>query len=101
MSDVAADSAPPEAASPEHPLHDQWVKERTLAMEVAHQQRIGGTLTVAVDPRLNQSGTVYLAWGDKQGQSDFVLHVRRSADRGVTWSTDDLLTVPNATSFPW
>jgi hypothetical protein len=62
------------------------------------QQRIGGTLSVAVDLRPHQSGTVYLAWGDKQPQSDFVLHVRRSTDRGVTWSPGDLLTLANATN---
>jgi hypothetical protein len=60
------------------------------------QQRVGGTLAVAVDPRPNQSGTVYLAWGDTQPQSRFTLHVRRSTDRGATWSGQDLLTVPNA-----
>jgi hypothetical protein len=62
------------------------------------QQRIGGTLSIAVDPRPNQSGTVYLAYGDKQAQSNFVLHVRRSTDKGVTWSPQDLLTVNNATN---
>jgi hypothetical protein len=62
------------------------------------QQRIGGTLSIAVDPRPNHSGTVYLAYGDKQAQSAFVLHVRRSTDRGVTWSPQDLLTVNNATN---
>jgi hypothetical protein len=60
------------------------------------QQRVGGTLSVAVDPRPGQSGTVYLAWADRQAHSDFTLHVRRSADRGVTWSATDLLTVPGA-----
>jgi hypothetical protein len=60
------------------------------------QQRIGGTLSVAVDPRPNQSGTVYLAWADQQPPAFLVLHVRRSTDRGVTWSPADLLTVPNA-----
>jgi hypothetical protein len=33
---------PTDAASdPLHPDHDRWVKERTLAMEVAHAQRMG------------------------------------------------------------
>jgi hypothetical protein len=32
------------AADPLHPDHDRWVKERTLAMEVAHAQRMGLSL---------------------------------------------------------
>lgn len=60
------------------------------------QQRVGGALSIAVDPQANHSGTVYLAWADRQPSSDFTLHVRRSTDRGVTWSAADLLTVPNA-----
>lgn len=36
---------PTDAASdPLHPDHDRWVKERTLAIEVAHAERTGGTL---------------------------------------------------------
>ncbi len=62
------------------------------------QQRLGGALSIAVDPRPNQSGTVYLAWGDQQQQSILTLHIRRSTDRGVTWSPADLLTVANATN---
>ena len=62
------------------------------------QQRIGGTLSVAVDPRPDRSGTVYLAWGDRNPQSDFILHVRASTNRGANWSAADLLTVPNGTN---
>lgn len=63
------------------------------------QQRLGGTLSIAVDPRPGQSGTVYLAWGtDEPTTTGFTIHVRRSQDRGVTWSASDLLTVPNATN---
>jgi hypothetical protein len=63
------------------------------------QQRLGGTLAIAVDPRPGQSGTVYLAWGtDEPTTTGFTIHVRRSQDRGVTWSPDDLLTVPRATN---
>lgn len=32
------------ASDPKHPDHARWVKETTLAMEVAHAQRMGGTL---------------------------------------------------------
>jgi hypothetical protein len=60
------------------------------------QQRVGGALSIAVDPQPNNSGTVYLAWADRQPSSDFTLHVRRSTDRGDTWSAVDLLTVPGA-----
>jgi hypothetical protein len=59
------------------------------------QQRLGGSISVAVDPR--SSSTVFLAWGDRQSGSVLTLHVRVSRDRGVTWS-GDLLTVPNATN---
>src|SRR6266550_3828422 len=64
---------------------------------VTGQQRIGGTISIAVDP--NNSSIVYLAWGDRQPGSFLTIHVRRSTDRGVTWSgPGDLLTIPNATN---
>jgi hypothetical protein len=58
------------------------------------QQRLGSTLAIAVDPRPGQSGTVYLAWGGDEPATGFTIHVRRSLDRGVTWSPSDLLAVP-------
>ena len=60
------------------------------------QQRIGGTISIAIDP--NNSSIVYLVWGDRQPGSFLTLHVRRSTDRGMTWSAQDLLTVANATN---
>ena len=36
--------------------------------------------------------------GRSGAQFDFVLHIRRSTDRGITWSPADLLTVPNGTN---
>lgn len=62
------------------------------------QQRLGGSLSIAVDP--NNSSLVYLAWCDKPAGSTTIqtLHVRRSRDRGVTWSANDLLTVESATN---
>jgi hypothetical protein len=58
-------------------------------------ERIGSTLSLAVDP--NNSGTVYVAWADRVGNGDiYTIHVRRSTDRGVTWS-GDLRTITNAT----
>ena len=62
------------------------------------QQRLGGTLSLAVDRRANQSGTIYIAWADQQPQSMLTVHVRRSTDRGMTWSAADLLTAANATN---
>ncbi len=61
------------------------------------QERIGSTLTITVDPRAGQSGTVYLAWADRVGTNDYTIHVVMSSDRGQTW-TADLLTVTNATN---
>jgi hypothetical protein len=62
------------------------------------QQRLGGTLSIAVDRRAGQSSTVYLAWADQTPGSVLTVHVRRSIDRGVTWSSADLLTAGNATN---
>jgi hypothetical protein len=62
------------------------------------QQRLGGTLSLAVDRRAGRSGTVYRAWADQAAGSILIIHVRRSTDRGVTWSAADLLTVLNATN---
>jgi Putative Ig domain len=56
------------------------------------QQRLGGDLSVAADP--NQSATVYVAWADLS-HGKVTLHLRRSTDRGETWS-DDLLSVASA-----
>ena len=56
-------------------------------------QRTGGQAAIAVDP--NNSSTVYIAWGD--GTPAFTLHVRRSTDQGVTWSSD-LRTIASATN---
>ena len=55
-------------------------------------QRTGGDVSIAVDP--TNSAIVYVAYNDDIG-SDYVLHVLRSTDRGVTWSSD-LRTVGNA-----
>jgi hypothetical protein len=60
------------------------------------QERIGADLAIAVDP--TNSATVFVAWANRVGGSqgtDWTIHVRRSADRGRTWS-GDLRTVTNA-----
>lgn len=49
------------------------------------QERLGGDLSIAVDP--NNSSIVYIAYCDVQSGS-YTLHIRRSLNRGVTWSPD-------------
>src|SRR5881275_3249232 len=67
-----------------------WSNAPTLG-----QERIGSTLAIAVDPL--HSDTVYLAWADRAGTGDiYTVHVRRSTDRGATWS-GDLRALTNAT----
>jgi hypothetical protein len=58
------------------------------------QQRVGGDLSIAVDPR--DSATVYVCWGDLQGGT-YTLYVRKSTDSGVTWS-GNLRTIATATN---
>lgn len=72
-----------------------WSNAPTLG-----QERIGSTLSIAVDP--NNSSAVYVGWADKGTNGDiYTLHVRRSTDRGVTWSKADLprTTISNATNI--
>jgi len=72
-----------------------WSNAPTLG-----QERIGSTLSIAVDP--NNSSNVYVGWADRGSKGDiYTLHVRRSADRGVTWSKTDLphTTIRNATNI--
>lgn len=56
------------------------------------QDRLGGDLSIAVDP--NNSSNVYIAFCDVQS-GNYTIHIRRSSDRGVTWS-GDLKTISNA-----
>lgn len=67
-----------------------WSNASTLG-----QERIGSTLSIAVDP--NQSSTVYVAWGDRVGSETYTIHVRRSTDSGQNWS-GDLVTLTDATN---
>jgi len=72
-----------------------WSNAPTLG-----QERIGSTLSIAVDP--NNSSTVYVGWADQGNKGDiYTVHVRRSTDRGVTWSKTDLprTTISNATNI--
>jgi hypothetical protein len=56
------------------------------------QERWGGDISVAVDPR--NSSTVYVAYSTRVG-GVYTLHVVRSTDRGANWSAA-LLTAGNA-----
>ncbi len=70
----------------------QWSNAPTMG-----QERIGSTLALAVDEL--HSANVYVAWGDRVGNGDiWTVHVRRSTDRGATWSNNDVRTLTNATA---
>ncbi len=71
-----------------HEVRIPWSNQPTLGNE-----RIGSTLSIAVHP--TNSNIVYVAWADGEG-STYTLHVRRSIDRGQTWSAD-VRRVENAT----
>jgi hypothetical protein len=58
-------------------------------------ERTGGAVSIAVDP--SNSDVVYVSWADTQN-GVYTVHVRKSIDRGVTWSTNDLKTIPRATN---
>jgi hypothetical protein len=59
------------------------------------ERLVASSLSIAVDPR--NSSNLYVAWADRpSGTGGYNLHVRSSNDRGVTWSTADLLTITNA-----
>lgn len=65
------------------------------AFNTMGQQRIGGDLSIAVDP--NNSSNVYVVWGD-QNSGTYTLHMRKSTNGGATWPTTDLKSVSNATN---
>ncbi len=51
------------------------------------QERLGGDLSIAVDP--TDAASVWVAWCDRVGaQIGCTLHVRHSTDHGQTWSSD-------------
>ncbi|WP_143136045.1 hypothetical protein [Burkholderia ubonensis] len=58
------------------------------------QNRLGvSNVSIAVNP--NDSNLVYVAWGDSGGANRETIHVIRSVDRGINWSSD-LVTVTDA-----
>jgi len=58
-------------------------------------ERIGGAVSIAVDP--TNSSVAYVSWADMQN-GIYTIHLRKSTNRGVTWSATDLKTVPSATN---
>ena len=75
-------------------------RDRRLALSRSRAllgtQRVGGQCAIAVDPR--NSSIVYIAWADGTAGANQTIHVRRSTDRGVTWSASDIRTIANATN---
>lgn len=74
------------------------VTGRTIPFEnfqaMGMERLVASDLSIAIDPR--DSSRLYVAWGDRpSGSTNLTLHVRRSTDRGQTWSAD-LRTVANA-----
>jgi hypothetical protein len=55
---------------------------------------LNNDLNIAVDP--TNSNVVYIVWCDSVVPDYYTLRVRKSSDRGVTWSAD-LITVDHAT----
>jgi hypothetical protein len=58
-------------------------------------ERIGGTVSIAVDP--NNAANVWVAWADGTSSNDYTIRVRQSTEKGATWSRD-LKTVISATN---
>jgi hypothetical protein len=50
------------------------------------QQRLGGDVSMAVDP--TNSDIIYVAYNDDQPNGVYALHLLRSTDRGRTWSPE-------------
>lgn len=63
---------------------------------LGNNRLVGSNMSIAVDP--NAAATVFIAWCDRVGASDYTLHVRRSVDSGQNWGAADILTVTNATN---
>ena len=63
--------------------------------DFGQERFVASNISIAVDPA--NSSTVYIAWADLE-DDDYTLHVRRSADRGATWTPNDLRTIANATN---
>lgn len=59
----------------------------TVWNAIMGQERLGADGAIAVDPA--NSSVVWVAWGDRPSMDQlWAIHVRRSTDRGHTWSAD-------------
>jgi hypothetical protein len=72
-----------------------WTNISDSASPRLGKQRLGGQISIAVDP--SNSDRVYVAWADGYPPDNYTIHVQRSIDRGKTWD-GDLITVTNATN---
>jgi hypothetical protein len=71
--------------------------ENSSHSNFGQERFVSSNLSIAVDP--TNSSRVYVAWADfPGGVAPYTLHVRRSDNRGVTWSAADLITISNATN---
>jgi hypothetical protein len=73
---------------------EKGVSIPALGTPLGHQ-RIGSSLTLAVDPK--RSEVVYLAWADGTKAANYTIHLRSSHDSGKTWS-GDLRAIVQATN---
>lgn len=65
--------------------------------DFGQERLVCSSLSIAIDPR--NSSNLYIAWADRTAATGgYNLHVRSSTNRGVTWSTADLLAINNATN---
>ncbi|MGH3372309.1 MAG: hypothetical protein ACRDPR_20170, partial [Nocardioidaceae bacterium] len=62
---------------------------------LGQERWVASNISIAVDPRYSSS--LYVAWADLVGTT-YTLHVRRSQDRGATWSVADLRQIGGATN---
>jgi len=97
--DKGGDSAKPFTALTDPADH---LPGRLIAKNIAFvwdarlgNNRLGGDLSIAVDP--TDSDIVYVAWAALDANV-YTLHLRRSTDRGATWSANDLRTKASATN---
>lgn len=71
--------------------------ENSSHSNFGQERFVSSNLSIAVDP--SNSSRVYVAWADyPTGAPPYTLHVRRSDNRGVTWTASDLITISNATN---
>ena len=66
-----------------------------FGVNLGNNRLVASNISVAVDPE--NSATVYVAWADRVGTTDYTLHVQSSVNSGQNWS-GDLLTITNATN---